>query len=100
MGKWLEANGEATYETTPVEPYSDGNVAYTARGDNAIHGVYLSGNDEKEIPVYVIVRTKLKGKLNAEFWSWHASGTDGRRNPVGITGKSNRGKRKRGDGNS
>jgi alpha-L-fucosidase len=67
MGKWLEANGEAIYETTPVEPYSDGNVAYTARGDNAIYAIYMPGNDEKEIPAYVMVRTRLKGKLNVSL---------------------------------
>jgi alpha-L-fucosidase len=67
MGKWLEANGEAIYGTTPVEPYSDGKVAYTAKGDKVIYAVYLPAKDEKEIPAYVMVRTKLKGKLNVSL---------------------------------
>jgi alpha-L-fucosidase len=67
MGKWLEANGEAIFETTPVEPYSEGKVAYTAKGDGAIYAIYMPGKDEKEIPAYVMVRTNLKGKLKVSL---------------------------------
>jgi alpha-L-fucosidase len=67
MGKWLEANGEAIFETTPVEPYSDGKVAYTAKGDDVIYAIYMPGKDEKEIPAYVMVRTNLKGKLKVSL---------------------------------
>ena len=63
LGKWLEANGESIYETTPVEPYSDGKVAYTARGDRSVYAIYMPAQDEKELPAHIMVRTKLSGKL-------------------------------------
>ncbi len=62
MGKWLEANGEAIFETTPVEPYSDGNVAYTAKGKDAVYAIYMPGKDEKQLPGHILVRTKVEGK--------------------------------------
>ena len=67
MGKWLDANGEAIFETTPVEPYSDGKVAYTAKGDNTIYAIYLPDRDEKQLPSHVMVRTKLPGKLKVSL---------------------------------
>ena len=67
MGKWLEENGEAIFETTPVEPYSDGKIAYTAKGDKAIYAIYMPGKDEKRLPAYVMVRTKLEGKPNVSL---------------------------------
>jgi len=69
VGKWLEANKEAIYETTPVEPYADGKVAYTARGDSAIYAIYMPDKGEKQLPAYVMVRTTLKGKLRVAFLS-------------------------------
>jgi alpha-L-fucosidase len=62
MGKWLEANGEAIYETTPVEPYSDGRVAYTARGEKTVYAVYMPDADERQLPAHIVLRTKLSGK--------------------------------------
>jgi alpha-L-fucosidase len=62
VGKWLGANGEAIYKTTPVEPYSDGKVAYTASGDTDIYAIYMPAKDEKELPAHIMVRTKLSGK--------------------------------------
>jgi alpha-L-fucosidase len=62
MGKWLDANGEAIFETTPVEPYSDGKVAYTAKGDKALYAIYMPEKDEKQLPAHILVKTKLEGK--------------------------------------
>jgi alpha-L-fucosidase len=67
MGKWLEANGEAIYETAPVEPYSDGKVAYTAKGDSSIYAIYMPEKEEQELPAYIMVRTKLQGKLHVSL---------------------------------
>ena len=62
-GKVAQANGEAIYETTPVEPYSDGRVAYTARGDKNIYAIYMPAKDEQRLPAHILVKTKLSGKL-------------------------------------
>ena len=69
LGKWLDANGEAIYETNPVEPFLDGKVAYTAKGDNTIYAIYMPSKDEKELPAEITVKTTLKGKLKASLVS-------------------------------
>jgi len=63
LGKWLQTNGEAIYETNPVEPFLDGKVAYTAKGDNALYAIYMPAKDEKEVPAEIIIKTQLTGKL-------------------------------------
>ena len=65
LGKWLEANGEAIYETNPIEPFLDGKVAYTAKGNNAIYAIYMPAKDEIEIPAEISIKSNLKGKLKA-----------------------------------
>jgi len=67
LGKWLQANGEAIYETHPVEPYLDGKVAYTAKGENAIYAIYLPAKDETELPAEISVKTNLTGKLKVSL---------------------------------
>jgi len=67
LGKWLQVNGEAIYETNPVEPFLDGKVAYTAKGDNKIYAIYMPAKDEKELPSEIFVQTNLKGKLKASL---------------------------------
>jgi alpha-L-fucosidase len=63
LGKWLEANGEAIYETNPVEPFLDGKVAYTAKGDHTIYAIYMPEKNEEELPSEIFVQTNLKGKM-------------------------------------
>jgi alpha-L-fucosidase len=63
LGKWLEANAEAIYETTPVEPFLNGKVAYTAKGENTIYAIYMPAKDEVELPAEISVKTNLNGKL-------------------------------------
>ncbi|MFV8346985.1 alpha-L-fucosidase [Flavobacterium sp. ZB4P13] len=67
VGKWLGANGEAIYETKPIEPYLDGKVAYTAKGDDVIYAIYMPAKEEKELPSEIIVKTKLKGKIKVSL---------------------------------
>lgn len=63
MGKWLQANGEAIYDTRPVEPFLDGKVAYTGKGDNTVYAIYMPAKDELELPAEISVRTELKGNV-------------------------------------
>lgn len=63
MGDWLKANGEAIYGTVPVEPFQDGKIAYTAKGNDTVFAIYLPEKDERELPGELSIQTALKGKL-------------------------------------
>ncbi len=63
LGNWLQINREAIYETNPVEPFLEGKVAYTAKGDNAVYAIYMPAKDEQELPAEIKITTKLTGKL-------------------------------------
>jgi alpha-L-fucosidase len=67
MGKWLRENGEAIYGTVPVEPYQDGKIAYTAKGDQTIYAIYLPDPDEKEIPAQIGLLIDLPGKIKVSL---------------------------------
>ena len=67
LGKWLDANGEAIFDTNPVVPFLDGKVAYTAKGDNTIYAIYMPSKDEKEMPAEITVKTTLTGKVIASL---------------------------------
>ena len=57
IGKWLEKNGYAIYNTRPLYPYCDGNIRYTQSKDGK-HQYAITLTDEAP---YAIVR-ELKGK--------------------------------------
>ena len=65
IGRWLQVNGEAIYETVPVEPFQDGNLAYTKKNDSTFYVIYLPGSDRNQLPESLVVRTNLNGTLNA-----------------------------------
>jgi alpha-L-fucosidase len=46
-----------------VEPFLDGKVAYTAKGENTIYAIYMPAKGEVEIPAEINIRTELNGKL-------------------------------------
>ena len=67
LGNWLKVNGEAIYETNPMEPFLDGKVAYTAKGDKTLYAIYLPAKDEQELPSEISIKTQLTGKLKASL---------------------------------
>lgn len=69
MGKWLTANGEAIYETVPVEPFQIGRIAYTAKGPDTVFAIYMPDKDETSLPETLTVKTNLKGKLSVSLLS-------------------------------
>jgi alpha-L-fucosidase len=69
LGRWLQVNGEAIYDTRPVEPFLDGKVAYTAKGMNAVYAIYMTSKEEAALPAEMTLRTSLPGKLKASLLS-------------------------------
>jgi alpha-L-fucosidase len=67
LGQWLKINGDAIYQTVPVEPFQEGKLAYTSRPGEALFALYLPGRDEKELPAELTIKTQLKGKLTASI---------------------------------
>ncbi len=67
VGRWLRVNGEAIYGTTPVEPYLDGQIAYTAKGKNAVYAIYLPGMNEERLPSAITLKIKLSGQPRARL---------------------------------
>jgi alpha-L-fucosidase len=67
MGKWLDVNGEAIYNTTPVEPYQEAKLAYTSKGENTIYAIYLPDKNEKSIANEIFIKTNLKGHLKVSL---------------------------------
>lgn len=63
VGEWLKINGAAIYDTKPIEPYLDGKVAYTTKGDNTIYALYMPEKNETQLPSEIIVKTELKGSI-------------------------------------
>jgi alpha-L-fucosidase len=67
LGNWLQINGEAIYESSPVEPFLEGKVAYTSKGDNVVYAIYMPAKGEQELPPEIIVKTQLTGKLKVSL---------------------------------
>ncbi|MGN0572500.1 MAG: alpha-L-fucosidase [Acutalibacteraceae bacterium] len=49
IGKWLNKNGYAIYETRPAAPYRKDNIAYTGKG-NEIYAIYLPDDNDNILP--------------------------------------------------
>ncbi len=62
LGKWLNVNGEAIYNTVPVKPYLDGQIAYTAKDNNIIYAIYMPKDNEQKLPSEIFIQSNLEGK--------------------------------------
>ena len=51
IGDWIEVNGEAIYDSRPVEPYKEGRVCFTRnRKTGDVYAIYLAGEKETTLP--------------------------------------------------
>jgi alpha-L-fucosidase len=73
MGEWLKTNGEAIYDTYPIEPFQEGNIAYTAKNNNTLFAIYLPGNNEQKFPSELLIKTNMKGKVKATLPAFNQS---------------------------
>jgi alpha-L-fucosidase len=53
LGTWLDVNGEAIYETRAVEPYREGKVRLTRRGNGSVYVIYLAEAGEDHMPAHI-----------------------------------------------
>ena len=50
IGKWLECNGEAIYNTRPVKKYNDGNVWFTGSKDGGNLYAIITASEQSPMP--------------------------------------------------
>jgi alpha-L-fucosidase len=54
IGDWMKINGEAIYNTRPIQPYQSGKLCFTSLPDGTIYAIYLAEPGEK-MPEKVVV---------------------------------------------
>ncbi len=50
IGKWMNMNGEAIYDSHPIAPYREGKVCLTKNEDGIVYAVYLGSENEQSPP--------------------------------------------------
>lgn len=50
IGSWMKINGEAIYESKPIQPYKDGSVCFTQNKKGSIYAIYMINENEKKLP--------------------------------------------------
>jgi len=82
LGKWMDVNGAAIYETRPIEPYSEGKIRLTRGKDGSVYAIYLPEEGETRLPAYLSL-TQLQPAEGATVsllgaagqLTWEAAGT-------------------------
>jgi alpha-L-fucosidase len=49
IGDWMQVNGEAIHGTRAIEPWSEGNIRYTSKGDT-VYAIVLSASEDAPMP--------------------------------------------------
>lgn len=50
IGEWMKINGEAIYNSYPVEPYKEGKVCFTQLKNGTTYAIYLADENEHFLP--------------------------------------------------
>ena len=53
LGAWMDVNGEAIYESRAVEPYREGKIRLTRRGNGFVYVIYLAEAGEVHMPAHI-----------------------------------------------
>ena len=64
--EWMKINGEAIYNTRPVEPYKEGKICFTKLKDGTTYAIYLIDDHEKILPKKLIFE-KFKPAIDTEI---------------------------------
>jgi alpha-L-fucosidase len=55
IGDWMKINGEAIYNSRPVNPFKSGKVCFTSNPDGTIYVIYLAEPGEITMPPTIVV---------------------------------------------
>jgi alpha-L-fucosidase len=84
IGAWLEVNGEAIYGTRPVAPYKEGDVVFTAKGED-VYAIVVPRNEGEAVPEKVRLKmlkpggdakVMVLGTSEAVSWKTTADGVE------------------------
>ena len=57
IGKWMDVNKEAIYNSRALSPYSEDNLRMTQQKDGRAHFFYIAGENEREMPRMILIRS-------------------------------------------
>jgi alpha-L-fucosidase len=64
IGRWMNINGEAIYNSKPIAPYSSENVFFTQSGDEKkIYAFYMPVPGEPALPAALLIKGPALGDL-------------------------------------
>lgn len=66
IGEWMKINGEAIYNSHPVEPYKENKICFTQLNDGAVYAIYLADENENSLPGKITL-TKFSPAQNAKI---------------------------------
>jgi alpha-L-fucosidase len=67
IGKWMDVNNEAIYETRAIAPYKESKVCYTnKKNTNTVYAIYMADDDEDTIPEKIVI-SSFTPKKNTEI---------------------------------
>ncbi len=56
IGEWMQINGEAIYNSHPLQPYKEGKVCFTQLDDKTTYAIYLAEENENILPEKLIFK--------------------------------------------
>ncbi len=71
IGEWMKINGEAIYNSHPIEPYKEGKVCLTQLDDKTIYAIYLAEENENVLPEKIVFKNFNPNEKKGNSFAWN-----------------------------